>query len=178
MIERMIKQSSGVPKGLFQFLVLKLLSENVMACAEIVEEIEQETNGFWKPSPGSIYPLLARLQDKGYTNESRIEENGMKRYSLTDEGQNFFEKQVKFGQKFLKKLEYLAPILIGGFQVNTNYENLNIVGESTKEIVKIFINARSTIKDNLTKQDAEKIAEILNDCTKQLEKITRRIKER
>ncbi len=149
-----------------------------MAGAEIVEEIECETSGFWKPSPGSIYPLLARLQDKGYTIESRIEENGMKRYILTDEGQTFFEKQVKFGQKFLKKLEYLAPILIGGFQVNTNHENLNIVGESAKKLVKIFINARTTIKDNLRKQDAEKIAEILNDCTKQLEKITRRIKQK
>jgi len=178
MTERRIKQTSGVPKGLLQFLVLKLLAEKAMAGAEIVEEIEQETSGFWKPSPGSIYPLLARLQDKGYTNESRIEENGMKRYILTDEGQTFFEKQVKFGQKFLKKLEYLAPILIGGFQADTNHENLNIVGESAKKLVKIFINARTAIKDNLTKRDAEKIAEILNDCTKQLEKITRRIKEK
>lgn len=178
MTERRIKQTSGVPKGLLQFLVLKLLAEKAMAGAEIVEEIEQETSGFWKPSPGSIYPLLARLQDKGYTNESRIEDDGMKRYILTDEGQTFFEKQVKFGQKFLKKMEYLAPILIGGFQANTNHENLNIVGESAKKLVKIFINARTTIKDNLTKQDAEKIAEILNDCTKQLEKITQRIKEK
>jgi uncharacterized protein YukE len=33
------------------------------------------------------------------------------------------------------------------------------------------------MKDNLTKQDAEEIAEILNDCSKKLEKIARRIKE-
>ena len=178
MAERRIKQTSGVPKGLLQFLVLKLLAEKAMAGVEIVEEIEQETSGFWKPSPGSIYPLLARLQDKDYTIESSIEENGMKRYILTDEGKTFFRKQVKFGQKFLKKLEYLAPIFIGGFQVNVNHENLNIVGESAKKLVKIFINTRNTIKDTLTKQDAEKIAEILNDCAKQLEKITNQLKEK
>ena len=80
--------------------------------------------------------------------------------------------------RILKKLEYLAPIFIGGFQVNINHENLNIVGESAKKLVKMFINSRTTIKDNLTKQDAEKIAEILNNCTKQLEKITRRIKDK
>ncbi len=172
MAEERIKQTSGVPKGLLQLLVLKLLADKALAGAEIVEKIEDETSGFWKPSPGSIYPLLAKLHDKGYTNESRIENNGMKRYILTDEGKTFFEKQVKFGQKFLKKLEYLSPIFIGGFQTNINHENLNIVGESAKKLVKMFINTRTTIKNNLTKQDAEKIAEILNDCTKQLEKIT------
>ena len=68
-------------------------------------------------------------------------------------------------------MEYLSPIFIGGFQANINHENLNIVGESAKKLVKIFINTRTTIKNNLTKKDAEKIAEILNDCTNQLEKI-------
>jgi DNA-binding PadR family transcriptional regulator len=47
-----MKQTSGVPRGLLQFLVLKLLSEKAMSGAEIVEVIEQETQGFWKPSPG------------------------------------------------------------------------------------------------------------------------------
>ena len=63
-----------------------------MSGVEIVEEIEQETRGFWKPSPGSIYPLLARLQDKGYTNELSTGESGLKRYVLTDEGKTFFQK--------------------------------------------------------------------------------------
>jgi DNA-binding PadR family transcriptional regulator len=173
-----MKQTSGVPRGLLQFLVLKLLAEKAMSGAEIVEEIEQETRGFWKPSPGSIYPLLARLQDKGYTNESPIGKSGMKHYILTDEGKTFFKKQVKLGQKFLTKLEHLVPILIGGFHFNTNHEHMRVVGESAKRLTKIFIDARTTIKDNLTKQDAEKIAKILNDCAKQLEKIAQRIKEK
>ena len=97
MADGMLKQTSGVPKGLLQLLVLKLLAEKALAGAEIVKEIEEETSGFWKPSPGSIYPLLAKLHDKGYTNESWIENNGMKQYILTDEGKTFFEKQVKFG---------------------------------------------------------------------------------
>lgn len=149
-----------------------------MSGAEIVEEIERETGGRWKPSPGSIYPLLASLQDKGYTNESPTGESGMKQYVLTDEGKTFFEEQVKFGQKFLKKLEFLAPMLVGGFQFGINHENLRGVRGPAKRVVKTFIDLRAAMKDNLTKQDAEEIAEILNDCSKKLEKIAQRIKEK
>jgi DNA-binding PadR family transcriptional regulator len=149
-----------------------------MSGAEIVEEIERETGGRWKPSPGSIYPLLASLQDKSYTNELPTGESGMKQYVLTDEGKKFFEEQLKFGQKFMKKLEFLAPMLVGGFQFGINHENLRDVRGSAKRVVETFIDLRTAMKDNLTKQDSEEIAEILNDCAKKLEKITRRIKEK
>ena len=150
MAERRMKQASGVPRGLLQFLVLKLLAEKAMSGVEIVEEIEQETRGFWKPSPGSIYPLLARLQNKGYTNELSTGESGMKSYVLTDEGKTFFKKQIKLGHKFLTKLEYLVPIFLGGFHFNTNHEHMRVVGESAKRLAKIFIDARTTISNNLT----------------------------
>ena len=149
-----------------------------MSGAEIVEEIERETDGRWKPSPGSIYPLLASLQDKGYTDELPTGESGMKQYVLTDEGKTFFEEQVKFGQKFMKKLEFLAPMLVGGFQFGISHENLRDVRGSAKRVVKTFIDLRTAMKDNLTKQDAEEIAETLNDCAKKLEKIVQRIKEK
>ena len=147
-----------------------------MSGAEIVEEIESETGGRWKPSPGSIYPLLAWLQEKGYTNESSTVEGGMKRYVLTDEGKTFFEEQVKFGQKFLKKLEYLAPLFVEGFQSGINRQNLRDVREAGKRLVKTFVDLRTTLKDNPTRQDAEEIAEILNSCAEKLEKTARRIK--
>jgi len=178
MVERRMKLTSGVPRGLLQFLVLKLLTEKAMSGAEIVEKIEQETSGRWKPSPGSIYPLLARLHDKGYTNESPNGESGVKRYVLTHEGKTFYEEQLKFGQKFLKKLEYLAPLLFEGFHFNTKRGNLRVVGESAKRFAKIFMDLRTAMKDNLTKQDAENIARILNDCATQLEKVAGRIKEK
>ena len=173
-----MKQTSGVPRGLLQFLVLKFLSVKAMSGTEIVEVIEHETRGFWKPSPGSIYPLLARLQEKGYTIESSLEESGLKRYTLTDEGKAFFKNQVQLGHKFLTKLEYLIPIFLEGFHFTANHENMRIVGAAAKRLAKIFIDTRTTIRDNITSQDADKIAAILNDCADQLKHLTQRITEK
>ena len=145
-----------------------------MSGTEIVDHIRRETDGRWKPSSGSIYPLLAWLQDEGYTNGVPSEESGMKRYVLTEEGKTFFKEQVKFGQKFLEKLECLAPMFVGGFQFGINHENLRYAREPAKRVLKTFIDLRA-LKDNLTKQDVEEIVKILDDCDKQLEKIVRRI---
>jgi DNA-binding PadR family transcriptional regulator len=172
-----MKRTTSVPRGLLRFLVLKFLAEKPMSGAEIVEVIERETGGKWKPSPGSIYPLLAWLQDKGYTSESSTVESGMKRYVLTDKGKEFFEEQVKFGQKFLEKLEWLAPMLVGGFHFGTNHENLLYAKESAKRLLETFIEFQA-IKDSLTKQDVEEIVKILDYSDRQLKKIARRIKEK
>jgi DNA-binding PadR family transcriptional regulator len=176
--DRWMRRTPSVPKGLLRFLVLKLLTEKPLSGAEIVEEIERETDGRWRPSPGSIYPLLASLQDQGYTHESPNGEGGMKRYVLTEEGRTYFEEQVTFGQKFMRKLEFLAPMLIGGFQLGVNRENLQNVRASAKRVVKTFIDLRTAMKDNLAKQDAEEIAEIFDHCAQKLEKVAQRIKEK
>lgn len=58
-----------------------------------MEEIHRRSGGFWKPSPGSVYPLLAWLQDNGYITESqKILRNGSKRYTLTDKGKQILEE--------------------------------------------------------------------------------------
>ena len=173
-----MKQTSGVPRGLLQFLVLKFLSEKAMSGAEIVEVIEHETQGFWKPSPGSIYPLLARLQERGYTIESSNEEIGLKRYTLTDEGKAFFKNQVQRGHKFLTKLEYLVPIFLGGFHFTANHEHMRIIGDAAKRLAKIFIEARMMIRNNITPPDADKVAAILNNCADQLEHLIKRTTEK
>ena len=178
LVRRFIKRTSGVPRGLLRFLVLKLLAEKPMSGVEIVEEITQESGERWKPSPGSIYPLLAQLQNKGYTEEVPVKEGGLKRYALTEEGMKFFENEIKVGQKFLKKLEYLAPMLIEGFQFGSDDKGLGEVRKSARRAASTFIELRAEIKDNLTKKEAEEITQIMNDCTRRLEKVAEKIRAR
>lgn len=64
--------------------ILRLLAEEPMHGYQLIREIETRSKGVWKPTPGSVYPLLQLLVDEGLV---RAEEtDGKKDYSLTDDG--------------------------------------------------------------------------------------------
>ena len=51
--------------ALIRGAILHLLAERPMHGYELITELEQRTGGRWKPSPGSVYPTLARSRTKG-----------------------------------------------------------------------------------------------------------------
>jgi len=179
MVERWTKRAGGVPRGLLRFLVLNMLAEKPMSGVEIVELIGKETGGRWIPSSGSVYPLLALLQEKGFTSEMPSEEAGIKRYALTDKGKALFEKQITFGQKMLSKLEFLVPLLIGRFQFDPNDEKiLAKTREPAQRVVKTFLDLRAERNYRITEHDSKEIERILNRCADDLEEVVREVREK
>jgi len=179
MVERWAKRAGSVPRGLLRFLVLNMLTKKPMSGVEIVEVINTETGGRWIPSSGSVYPLLASLHEKGFTNEMLSEEPGIKRYSLTAKGKALFEKQIIVGQKMLSKLEFLVPLLIGRFQFDPNDEKiLEKTREPAQRVVKTFLDLRAERNYRITEQDANEIERILNKCADDLEKVVQKIREK
>ena len=179
MVERWAKRAGGVPRGLLRFLVLNMLTKKPMSGVEIVEVINTETGGRWIPSSGSVYPLLASLHEKGFTNEMLSEEPGIKRYSLTAKGKALFEKQIIVGQKMLSKLEFLVPLLIGRFQFDPNDEKiLEKTREPAQRVVKTFLDLRAERNYRITEQDANEIERILNKCADDLERVVQKIREK
>ncbi|MGI0053295.1 MAG: PadR family transcriptional regulator [Thermoplasmata archaeon] len=51
-------------RGLRPWIVY-LLQESPRNGAEIIEEMERRSHGWWRPSPGSVYPLLEELERTG-----------------------------------------------------------------------------------------------------------------
>jgi len=68
-------------EGALKFLVLWLLSETPRNGVEIINEIERMTWGWWRPSPGSVYPLLSSLAKDGFIVKMQ---DG--RYQITEKG--------------------------------------------------------------------------------------------
>jgi DNA-binding PadR family transcriptional regulator len=58
---------------------------------EVIRRLEEKSGGFWRPSPGSVYPTLQMLQDAGLVRSS--EHDGRRTYELTDEGRAEAEQQ-------------------------------------------------------------------------------------
>ncbi len=171
-----VGRTVGVPRGLLRFLVLRMLSEKPMSGAEIAEQIEKQTGGRWKPSPGSIYPLMAWMLDKGLTKESRKEGEGFKRYSFTVKGTEFLEKQIELQQDFLNKMECLLPILMGGLLFGSSDEKLHGAIEPARQLVSALMTIRHNL-DELSQEDAKTIVQSLNECATKLGKIAQRLSD-
>ena len=151
-----------------------MLSRKPMSGAEIVQQIEKQTDGRWKPSWGSIYPLLAWMHAKGFTKLSPKSEGGFRRYTFTEKGREFLDKQIEIGKDFMNRLEFLLPLLIGGFQVGLSKAKLRGTIDPAKRIVRAFV----TIRENLGKLSEENenaIVQALTNCSIEIEKIASKL---
>lgn len=74
-------------KGFLSFLILWIVNKKKMSGAEIALELEKRKGH--RPSPGTIYPVLKDLKEKGLL---KIDDE--KRYSLTKEGKNELEVSI------------------------------------------------------------------------------------
>ena len=71
-------------RGDVRTATLLLLAEEPRNGYQIMQEIEDRSDGVWRPSPGSIYPVLQQLEDEGLVRT--VEIDGRKHYELTDGG--------------------------------------------------------------------------------------------
>src|SRR5919197_1848525 len=76
-------------RGDVRAALLLLLEEEPQNGYQLIQEIERRTDGFWKPSPGSVYPALQQLEDEGLVRAQ--EADSRRSYTLTDEGRAYVE---------------------------------------------------------------------------------------
>jgi DNA-binding PadR family transcriptional regulator len=71
-------------RGDIRLAALLLLAEEPRNGYAIMQELEQRSGGVWHPSPGSVYPALAQLEDEGLIRS--LEVDGGRVFELTDAG--------------------------------------------------------------------------------------------
>lgn len=77
-------RSRKARRGDIRTAALLLLAEEPRNGYQIMQEIEQRSDGIWRPSPGSVYPALQQLEDEGLIRADESE--GRKLFHLTDAG--------------------------------------------------------------------------------------------
>lgn len=80
-------------RGWLRPWILSLLSTSPKNGAEIMDDIERMSWGGWRPSPGSIYPLLDEM-----TRDGLIQKRDDGRYEITERGRG--ESDWPFGMPF------------------------------------------------------------------------------
>jgi DNA-binding PadR family transcriptional regulator len=75
-------------RGAVGVAILTLLDEQPMHGYDLITALEERSGGRWKPSPGSIYPALQRLEQGGLIAPTTDDhaDDGKRRYELTDLG--------------------------------------------------------------------------------------------
>jgi DNA-binding PadR family transcriptional regulator len=100
-----------------EFLILLLLKEEPTHGYDLIQRLDDKFSGLWSPKPGTVYPAIARLEEKNLIRpkESQGEEAGgkgegeyppKKVYVLTDKGTETLKNiigKMDYEEKFIDR---------------------------------------------------------------------------
>jgi len=105
--------SPEMKKGSAELLILALVEERARHGYEISKLIASRSDGALQFHVASLYPLLYRLEDRGWIEGRWVEKPGQRRrryYRLTPEGRKVLARQRSVWQDFVRALERVAGI--------------------------------------------------------------------
>jgi len=144
-------------RGILRHLILRTLTKGPMHGYEVIRSLSEEFGGFYRPSAGSVYPLLRTLEGKGYIT---VEEEGNKKiYSITSKGREFLKKNeakvkdlIEKGRSFLqekrglnREIRNLTSLIIAHYR--------DLTPEKDEKIFQILKEARRKITDIVFEED-------------------------
>ena len=94
-------------KGLLEFCILQVLSNNKLYTSEIIENLN---NSKIIVVEGTVYPLLSRLKNKGYVDNEWIESKQgppRKYFNLTNQGKKYLSELVSSYKEVNSSIEKL-----------------------------------------------------------------------
>jgi PadR family transcriptional regulator PadR len=97
-------------KGSSSSLLLSLLEEQAMYGYQIVKELEERSQGYFKFKEGTLYPALHRLEKAGLiTGKWQMLPNGRQRryYNITARGQAKLAEEKSRWQDFLTAVKLI-----------------------------------------------------------------------
>ena len=99
-------------RGALKFVILRLISKRPMHGYEVMKALEEESKGYYRPSPGSVYPTLQMLDDEGYLTVE--EKDGKKIYTITDEGMAYLGDNEDVVNDVFDRVENFTDRFFGG----------------------------------------------------------------
>lgn len=100
-------------KGSAELLVLSLVEDRARHGYEISKLIETRSDGALKFNVASLYPLLYRLEGRGWIQGKWVEKSGQRRrryYRLTAQGRKVLEEQRRGWRQFAEAMRRITGI--------------------------------------------------------------------
>jgi DNA-binding PadR family transcriptional regulator len=83
------RRGGRAKRGNVRAAALALLSEGPLNGYQIIQQISERSGGLWQPSPGSVYPALAQLEDENLISLQDAADGARRAYGLTDAGRAY-----------------------------------------------------------------------------------------
>jgi DNA-binding PadR family transcriptional regulator len=91
-VAKWLKESQ---KGYMRIALLILLGKKSCHGYEMMKEVEDRTEGFWKPTAGGVYPILQSLEKAGYIKGKwGPQKRKRKIYHLTESGKLILDRAL------------------------------------------------------------------------------------
>jgi DNA-binding PadR family transcriptional regulator len=145
-------------RGDVRLALLLLLAEEPRNGYQLMQVIEERSDGAWRPSPGSVYPVLSQLEDEGLVRPT--ERDGAKAFELTESGREkvaeakdatppweIQEDEELAGRRDMRRL--VGEVAAAAMQVN----HLGSA-EQTEQAIETLKNARRTLYRILAEDEA------------------------
>ena len=100
-------------KGTAEVLILSLLEDRPRHGYEIAKLIEKRSEGVLEFHVASLYPMLYRLERRGWIEGRWLEKSGQRRrrfYKLTAAGRRALPAERKTWREFIRAIERVAQV--------------------------------------------------------------------
>lgn len=146
-------------RGGVRYLVLDAIAERPRHGYEVIQTIEERSNGSYRPSPGVVYPTLQMLEEMGHARV--VEQDGRKVYGITEEGQRDLHEHRDEVADFYDRS--------GGPDWESQLESFSELKRHVVDLFKSF--KRAARRGRLSSGVQAKVAEVLRDAVKRIEDI-------
>ncbi|WP_242901212.1 PadR family transcriptional regulator [Actinomadura terrae] len=131
--------------GRLRLYLLKLLEESPRHGYEVIRLLQDRFLGVYSPSPGTIYPRLARLESEGLVTHEVVK--GKKVYSLTDKGRDELERRMDELAELEEEITASAQEFARGVQQDVRQTVRSLREELTQAARDMRDQGKATSKD-------------------------------
>ena len=159
-----------------KIIVLKILGEKSSSGYDLMKKIRELTG--WKPSFGSLYPLLKELHEKGMVTIKQSERK--KVYSLTIKGKKTLEQFMKSKDELVHSIKNSFNVMqsicdtgdVAHLNVIMNHlENPVLFGKSHQEVEEFRNVFFKMAEDGRFKRHEAEMRKILREATDKMKKL-------
>lgn len=105
--EKILKRwESRIQRGFLRIVCLRMyLRGEEMNGQELIERVIKTTHGRWKPSPGSVYPILGEMENEKIIELADKTSKKSKSYRITEFGRRAYKSLISNSPLYSQKSE-------------------------------------------------------------------------